>query len=83
LKVPTQADKIDNTMANVRPQLEYAINKHKTPLRSPHEAAGVMIEEVLEALLALIKNERAAFVRECLQIAAMGARADLDSVGWK
>lgn len=70
--------RIDRVMGLIRQELVRAVIKHPTPMRSPHEAFGVIYEELDEMADEMRADNHAGFQKEAMQLAAMGARAILD-----
>ena len=68
---------IRQVMEQVEVELRRATALHG-PMRSSHEGLGVLVEEMLELVLAVTTNDLAAVTAEALQVAAMGARIVLD-----
>lgn len=69
---------IDQALAAVRAELIRAVEKHG-PMRSPHEAFGVIYEEFnVEFAAEMVANNRPRQREELVQVAAMAVRATLD-----
>jgi len=69
--------RIDAVLAEVRAELIRATQKHG-PMKSTHEAYGVIAEEFHEFFLEMIANDSTRQRAELIQVAAMGCRAVLD-----
>lgn len=70
--------RIDHVMNLVRSELIRAVLKHPNSFHNPHEAYGVIAEEFDEMLDEMRANDRQKFLKEAVQLAAMGARTVLD-----
>ena len=70
--------KIDAVLAAVKLELMRATAKHG-PMRSPHEAFGIIYEEFnVEFAADMVCNDRPAQIHEMTQVAAMACRFLVD-----
>lgn len=74
---PTQLNKIGDAMESIRSELVRAMHKHG-PMHTPHEAYGVLIEEVDEFFDEVKANDYDRQRKELIQVAAMAARGLVD-----
>jgi hypothetical protein len=68
---------------DVASQIGQAIEQHPDPYHSPHEALGILAEELYEVLMAIHKRDLVNVREELLQIAAVATRAasQLEEIG--
>jgi len=70
--------RIDRVMGLIRQELIRSVVKHPVSFHTPHEAFGVIYEELDEMVDEMRANNHAGFQKEAMQLAAMGARTMLD-----